>query len=46
MVRLLDVLVGFDPDDPYTSRNAITDTGTYLDALEENALEGARIGVL
>jgi len=46
VVRLLDVLVGFDPTDPYTSRNAITGTPTYLDSLQENALDGARIGVL
>lgn len=46
LIRLLDVLVGFDPADPYTSRNAITGTTAYLDSIEEDALGGARIGVL
>jgi len=46
MVRLLDVLVGFDPADPYTGRNAIQDDSPYRDSIEEGALDGARIGVL
>jgi Asp-tRNA(Asn)/Glu-tRNA(Gln) amidotransferase A subunit family amidase len=46
LVRLLDVLVGFDPADPYTSRNSIPGTDSYLDSLEEDGLKRARIGVL
>jgi len=46
LVRLLDVLVGFDPTDPYTGRNATADTTAYRDVLEADALGGARIGVV
>jgi Asp-tRNA(Asn)/Glu-tRNA(Gln) amidotransferase A subunit family amidase len=47
LARLLDVLVGFDPDDEATA--VTTDRSTndsFVDALDETALKGARIGVL
>jgi len=44
---LLDVLVGYDPDDEYTSLNELSDfDGSYVDTLEAGALSDARIGVL
>lgn len=45
--QLLDVLAGYDPDDPYTVTNELTHVdGTYVDQLDEDGLEGARIGIL
>jgi amidase len=46
MVRLLDALVGYDPTDSYTTANALTDTGRYLDTLDRRTIDNARIGVL
>lgn len=47
MACLLDVIVGFDPDDQRTVTAEMTpDTGSYEDALDPDALENARIGVL
>ena len=45
--RLLDVLVGFDPLDPFTSVNRIArHEGSYTDDLSESTLTGKRLGVL
>ena len=45
--RLLDVLVGFDPEDPYTSVNHIAaHSGSFTDGLAESTVAGKRIGVL
>ena len=45
--RLLDVLVGFDEKDPYTSSYAIAnETQTYLSLVEGATLTGKRLGVL
>jgi Asp-tRNA(Asn)/Glu-tRNA(Gln) amidotransferase A subunit family amidase len=46
MARLLDVLVGYDPADEWTSATAATDVDSYTDYLNEDGLAGARIGVL
>jgi len=46
MARLLDTLVGYDPEDDWTSANARTDVDSYTDYLDEDGLEGKRIGVL
>lgn len=46
MARLLDVLVGYDPTDEWTSANAAIDVDSYTDYLNEDGLAGARIGVL
>lgn len=44
---VLDSLVGFDVEDPYTVAHALArHTGKYADAAAEPALEGKRIGVL
>lgn len=45
--RMLDVLVGYDSTDDYTAVTELTDTGdTYLEALDADALSGARLGVV
>lgn len=45
--RLLDVLVGFDPEDPYTSSTRVAGhEGSFLAGLEESTMTGRRIGVL
>lgn len=46
MTYLLDVLVGYDPDDSWTGATARTDVESYADHLEEDGLDGVRIGVL
>lgn len=45
--RLLDVLVGFDPDDPYTAVTRIAQhQGSFTDGLGESTMSGKRVGVL
>ncbi|MGW3622934.1 amidase family protein [Streptomyces sp. NPDC000880] len=44
--RLLDVMVGYDPDDPITAFGVGRTPGSYTDQLKGNALRGARIGVM
>lgn len=45
--RLLDVLVGFDPSDPYTAVNRIArHESSFTEGLAESTLAGRRIGVL
>jgi Asp-tRNA(Asn)/Glu-tRNA(Gln) amidotransferase A subunit family amidase len=47
MARVLDVIVGFDPEDERTATAEIAPAaGSYRDALDPDALDGARIGVL
>lgn len=44
---LLDVLVGYDPADPFTAAATLArDAGSYARGLAEGGLSGARIGVL
>jgi amidase len=44
---LLDVLVGYDPADPFTAAATLArDAGSYADGLSEGSLRGARIGVV
>lgn len=44
---LLDVLVGYDPEDPFTAAAMLArDAGTYAASHSEDALSGARIGIL
>lgn len=44
---LLDVLVGYDPEDPFTAAATLArDAGSYARGLAEGDLRGARIGVL
>ena len=45
--RVLDVLVGFDPEDPYTAAYAVArHEGSYTDGLKGASLSGKRVGVL
>jgi Asp-tRNA(Asn)/Glu-tRNA(Gln) amidotransferase A subunit family amidase len=47
LAKLLDVLVGYDPLDPYTAAAAMaSDAGRYEAQLELGRLDGVRIGVL
>ena len=44
--RMLDVMVGYDPDDPITAFGVPRTPRTYTAFLNRDALKGARIGVL
>jgi amidase len=44
--RLLDVMVGFDPNDPITAFGVGRTPRSYTDRLRGDALHGARIGVM
>ncbi len=45
--RLLDAMVGYDPDDPLTAVGAdAPPAGGYVSHLDERGLDGARIGVV
>ena len=46
LTQLLDVIVGYDPDDEFTAVTELTDIDSYTDYLDPDGLEGARIGVL
>ena len=46
MAKLLDVMVGYDPDDPITSLGVGHAPKTYTASLDRNGLKGARIGIL
>ncbi len=43
---LLDVMVGYDPEDPLTSRGIGHVPDSYTNFLDKNGLAGARIGIL
>ncbi|MXW31213.1 MAG: amidase [Chloroflexi bacterium] len=43
---LLDVLVGYDPEDPVTAMGVGTQKGPFVDWLDAGSLTNARIGVL
>jgi Asp-tRNA(Asn)/Glu-tRNA(Gln) amidotransferase A subunit family amidase len=44
--RMLDVMAGYDPDDPITAFGAVRIPRSYTAFLNHAALKGARIGVL
>jgi Asp-tRNA(Asn)/Glu-tRNA(Gln) amidotransferase A subunit family amidase len=44
--RMLDIMAGYDPDDPITAFGAPRIPRTYTAFLNRDALKGARIGVL
>ena len=44
--RVLDVIAGYDPNDPVTAYSVGHVPRSYLDALRPGALRGARLGVL
>lgn len=46
MAILLDVMVGYDGEDPLTSRGVGRVPPSYTDFLDANGLRGARIGIL
>jgi amidase len=46
LTRLLDVMVGYDPEDPLTAAGVGKYEGSYTHSLDRNGLEGARIGIL
>lgn len=46
LVALLDVMVGYDPEDPLTAHGAAHLTGSYRRFLDADGLAGARLGIL
>ena len=46
LATLLDVLVGYDPEDPLTVRGVGNIPDSYTNFLDNNGLRGARLGVL
>ena len=44
--KMLEVLVGFDPADPYTATAAIVGAVKYSELLDKAALSGVRVGVV
>lgn len=43
--RMLDVMAGFDAEDPATARSGVTGGGDYLRSLNDEVLRSLRIGV-
>ncbi|MBL9199815.1 MAG: amidase [Opitutaceae bacterium] len=46
LARLMDIMVGYDPEDPITAFGLQHTPKTYTSYLEKNGLKGARIGVI
>ncbi len=46
LAKLLDVMVGYDPDDPVTARGVGQVNGSFTKFLDAAGLNGARIGIL
>src|SRR2546425_2980330 len=46
LAKLLDVMVGYDPEDPLTARGVGHVPDTYTQFLDRDGLKGARIGIL
>lgn len=46
LAKLLDVLVGYDPEDPVTARGVGHAPESYTKFLDKNGLKGARLGIL
>ena len=46
LARLLDVMVGYDPDDPITAHGLDRIAPSYTATLDRDALKSARIGIL
>ncbi|MGM0667542.1 MAG: amidase [Bacteroidota bacterium] len=44
--RVLDIIAGYDPDDPLTKYSTDKIPGSYLQFLDRDGLQGKRIGVL
>jgi amidase len=46
LAKLLDVMVGYDPDDPVTARGVGRTPDSFTKFLDHKGLQGARIGIL
>ena len=46
LAKLLDVMVGYDPEDPITARGVGHIPDTFTKFLDHNGLKGARVGIL
>ena len=46
LAKLLDVMVGYDAEDPLTVRGVGQVPESYTNFLDKNGLQGARIGIL
>ncbi|MPY71129.1 MAG: amidase [Alphaproteobacteria bacterium] len=46
LAKLLDCMVGYDPDDPVTAHGVGRTPDSYAALLDRDALKGARIGIL
>ena len=46
LAQLLDVMVGYDPEDPLTAAGVGKVDGSYRQFLNANGLQGARIGII
>jgi amidase len=46
LAKLLDNMVGYDPDDPLTARGVGRTPDSFTEFLDHNGLKGARIGIL
>ena len=46
LAKLLDVMVGYDPEDPVTARGVGHVPDSYTQSLDPNGLQGARIGII
>jgi len=46
LAKLLDVMVGYDPEDPVTARGVGHAPESYTRFLDKNGLKGARLGIL
>jgi amidase len=46
LAELLDVMVGYDPEDPLTALGVGNAPESYANSLDRNGLKGARIGIL
>jgi amidase len=46
LVKVLDVMVGYDPEDPVTARAVGHIPDTFTKFLDKNGLKGARLGIL
>jgi amidase len=46
LAKLLDVMVGYDPDDPVTARGVGHISESFTASLDSDGLKGARIGIL
>jgi len=46
LARLLDAMVGYDPEDPETALGVTNIPDTYTKSLDRNGLKGTRLGIL